>query len=44
MKEILYGKTLSELQQVCAELSMPRFVARQIADWLYRKGVGSVDA
>lgn len=43
MKEILYGKTLSELQQVCAELSMPRFVARQIADWLYRKGVGSVD-
>lgn len=43
MKETLYGKTLSELQQVCAELSMPRFVARQIADWLYRKGVGSVD-
>lgn len=43
MKETLYGKTLSELQQVCAELSMPCFVARQIADWLYRKGVGSVD-
>ena len=43
MKETLYGKTLVELQQVCVELCLPRFVARQIADWLYAKGVQSID-
>ena len=42
-KEALYGKNLAELQGVCDELHLPRFVAKQIADWLYRKGVGSID-
>ena len=42
-KEYLYGKTLSELQTVCTELQLPRFVAKQIADWLYKKGVRSID-
>ena len=42
-KEFLYGKTLGELQAVCAELQLPRFVAKQIADWLYRKEVHTID-
>ena len=42
-KEVLYGKTLAELQGLCTELGLPRFVAKQIADWLYRKGVRSID-
>jgi len=33
----LIGKTLSELQQICAELDMPKFTAKQIAEWLYVK-------
>jgi 23S rRNA (adenine2503-C2)-methyltransferase len=42
-REFLYGKNLSELQELCAELELPRFVANQIADWLYRKGVRSIE-
>ena len=42
-KEPLYGKTLTELQAVCTELQLPRFVAKQIADWLYKKGVRSFE-
>ena len=41
--EFLYGKNLSELQEVCTKLQLPRFVAKQIADWLYRKNVRSID-
>ena len=42
-KEPLYGKSLNELQAVCTELQLPRFVAKQIADWLYKKGVRTID-
>jgi 23S rRNA (adenine2503-C2)-methyltransferase len=35
--------TLSELQQLCDEMAMPRFTARQIAQWLYRKHVATID-
>ena len=42
-RETLYGKTLTELQTVCTELQLPRFVAKQIADWLYKKGVRSFE-
>ena len=42
-KEFLYGKTLAELQTVCTELQLPRFVAKQIADWIYKKGVRSFE-
>ena len=42
-KTFLYGKSLSELQEICNELRLPRFVAKQIADWLYRKNVRSID-
>lgn len=35
----LIGMTLSELEQVAADGRMPRFVAKQIAQWLYDKKV-----
>jgi len=43
MKEKLFGKTLNELQVLVAELELPKFTARQIADWLYKKDVSSID-
>ena len=43
MKERLFGKTLSELQQVTTALGMPKFTAGQIAQWLYKRGVRSID-
>jgi 23S rRNA (adenine2503-C2)-methyltransferase len=42
-KERLYGKTLNELIAVAKRMKMPGFAARQIADWLYRKEIHSVD-
>ncbi len=42
-KEALFGKTLSELQNLVAEYNLPKFTARQIADWLYKKDVDSID-
>ena len=39
----LFGKTLSELSQIVSELSLPAFTARQIADWLYKKNVSSIE-
>lgn len=43
IKEPLFGKTLDELTQVAQELGMPKFTARQMADWLYRKPTGSIE-
>ncbi|MBQ4278512.1 MAG: 23S rRNA (adenine(2503)-C(2))-methyltransferase RlmN [Rikenellaceae bacterium] len=43
-REWLYGKTLDELSGVAAGLGLPRFAARQLAHWLYRRQVGSIDA
>ena len=42
-KPWLFGLTLDELERVAAENGMPRFAARQIASWLYRKAAGSID-
>jgi len=42
-KDALLGKTLFELQTVCSGLGMPSFAAKQIADWLYKKKVKSID-
>lgn len=39
----LTGMTLDRLQEVAAECGMPRFAARQMADWLYVKRVESID-
>jgi 23S rRNA (adenine2503-C2)-methyltransferase len=40
---LLIGKTHSELKQLVSDLKMPTFTASQIADWLYKKQVTSID-
>lgn len=42
-KERLFGKTLNELIAVTRRIGLPGFAARQIADWLYKKEISSVD-
>ena len=42
-KKSLYGLTLNELQTLCAELSLPRFAAKQIARWLYVRRVKTIE-
>lgn len=42
-KEALYGKTLSELKNIVTDLKLPAFTSKQIADWLYKKNVTSID-
>ncbi|MDR2119656.1 MAG: 23S rRNA (adenine(2503)-C(2))-methyltransferase RlmN [Tannerella sp.] len=39
----LLGMTLNELKEVAAGAGLPPYAARQIADWLYKKKVTSVD-
>ena len=39
----LFGRTIEELQQLCAENGLPKFAAKQICDWLYKKRVHSID-
>lgn len=43
MKERLFGKTLAELQELAKELGLPKFTAKQMADWLYKKQITSID-
>ena len=43
-KTNLLGMTLEQLQELCAAERFPRFTAKQICDWLYRKHVDSIDA
>ena len=40
----LLGMTLPELQELCAGEGFPRFTAKQLCDWLYKKRVDSIDA
>lgn len=42
-KECLYGKTLVQLQELCAKESLPRFAAGQIARWLYVNRVDDIE-
>lgn len=42
-KEALFGKNLDELKAAAATLGLPKFAATQIADWLYKKDVDSID-
>ncbi|RLD46091.1 MAG: 23S rRNA (adenine(2503)-C(2))-methyltransferase RlmN [Bacteroidetes bacterium] len=42
-KEGLFGKTLDELKEVVSTIGLPKFTASQIADWLYKKDVNSID-
>ena len=41
-KKKLMGMTLVELQQVAAEVGLPGYTAKQMADWLYKKHVTEV--
>ena len=43
MKDSLFGKTLDELKGVCSHAGLPAYTAKQIADWLYKKPVSSID-
>ncbi len=42
MKELLFGKTLDELYEVAGKNKLPKFSAKQIADWLYKKNISSI--
>lgn len=42
-KEWLRGKTLNELEQITSAEGYNKFVAKQIADWLYKKRVDSIE-
>ena len=35
---------MAELQALCAEEGFPRFAAKQLCDWLYKKRVDNIDA
>ncbi len=39
----LLGKNIQELLDVAAKMGLPRFAAKQMAQWLYQKHVASVD-
>lgn len=39
----LLGLTLPQLQQICNEMQLPAYNAKQIADWLYKQRVCSID-
>ena len=43
IKEKLFGKTLEELTTVTRRLGLPGYSARQIAGWLYKKEIASID-
>jgi 23S rRNA (adenine2503-C2)-methyltransferase len=42
-KPNLFGQTLSRIQDLCTELKMPAFTAKQICSWLYEKNAASFD-
>jgi len=43
MKTPLIGKTVEEIKSIALELGMPAFTGKQIADWIYRKRIFSID-
>ena len=43
MKEPLFGRNLEQLQELVKELGLPAFTARQLAGWLYKKDIVSID-
>lgn len=43
MKKGLLGHTLEELKYIVSLFALPSFTAKQIADWLYKKRVKSID-
>lgn len=43
MKQPLLGLTIAELQEITLQLGMPKFTAKQIAEWIYDKHARSID-
>ena len=43
MKEYLYGKTLNELVILVEKFNQKNFVAKQIAEWLYKKNITKIE-
>ncbi len=43
LKDQLFGKDLEELQQVSLSLGLPKFTGKQLANWLYKKNIHSID-
>ena len=43
MKKWLLGNSLTELGEITDSLCLPMFTAKQIAGWLYKKRVLSID-
>jgi 23S rRNA (adenine2503-C2)-methyltransferase len=43
MKKVLLGHSLAELKYIVSLFGLPSFTAKQIADWLYKKRVKSID-
>ena len=43
MKKWLIGNTLKDIEIIVNELSLPKFTAKQICDWIYNKRVKSID-
>lgn len=41
--QVLYGKTLEELKELTQLLGLPAFNAKQIAEWLYKKNITTID-
>ncbi len=39
----LYGKTFAELEEITKTFGFPKFTAKQISEWLYKKHVDSID-
>lgn len=39
----LLGMTLTQLQELCTAEGFPRFAAKQMCDWLYKKRTDSID-
>lgn len=42
-KQKLFGLTLKQLTEIVIELELPKFTATQIADWMYKKHIHSID-
>jgi len=43
MKKVLLGHNLEELKYIVSLFGLPSFTAKQIADWMYKKRVRSID-
>jgi len=42
-KEPLFGKNLQQIQEIVAQIGMPKFASKQITDWLYKKDIQRID-